>query len=107
MGLVPWWGRRWGAAVALLCALVLGAPLSGPARTAVPAVAPVAAPAPSGPVVVPPGVNPPPISGLVVPCATVVGALCGVTPFLTGIFTVTGSMSYSLAATGPARTVIG
>jgi pimeloyl-ACP methyl ester carboxylesterase len=52
--------------------------------------------------------NLPPLTGLVgVPCATALGATCTVSPALTGLFTVTGSMSYTVSATGPAGTIAG
>jgi YVTN family beta-propeller protein len=63
---------------------------------------------PTGPVVVSLTANVPPLTGLAgVPCATVIGAVCVVSPPLSGQLTVTGSMSFVVRATGPADTLLG
>jgi hypothetical protein len=83
-------------------------PLAPPVVLVLPASTPVRAAGPSGPVVVSLTANVPPLSGqLGVPCTTVIGATCTVTPQLAGFLRVTGSMSYTVTATGPSGTVVG
>jgi pimeloyl-ACP methyl ester carboxylesterase len=84
-------------------------PLLPPALVVVPLPAAVApgGPAITGSSVVSLMANVPALTGLVgVPCAVAIGATCTVAP-LAGLFTVTGSMRYTITATGPAGTLAG